>query len=174
MLAPLRALEHWHEFYILVGTAAAALVALLFVAVSVGAGVVTEERAAGTRTFISPVIVHFSAVLYACVLGLVPSHTRLSFAALLGGAGALAAVYASNILAKVLRDPVADRADRCFYGAAPVVAYVGAVVAAVLMLAGLNGGAEVLACALILLLLANIRNAWDLATFIVRQQSRPH
>ena len=33
MLAP------WHEFYALLGTAAAALVALLFVAVSIGASV---------------------------------------------------------------------------------------------------------------------------------------
>jgi hypothetical protein len=33
--APL--LEHWHEFYLLIGTAAAALVALLFVAASIGA-----------------------------------------------------------------------------------------------------------------------------------------
>ena len=174
MLAHLTTLEHWHEFYILVGTAAAALVALLFVAVSVGAGVVTEERAAGTRTFISPVIVHFSGVLYACILGLVPSHTRLSFAVLLGGAAGVAAIYSSTIMLRVLRDKVADLADCVFYGTAPVVAYIGAVIAAVLVLANVNGAAEVFACALVLLLLSNIRNAWDLATFIVRQQGHPH
>ncbi|MEA2927866.1 MAG: hypothetical protein QOG38_294 [Hyphomicrobiales bacterium] len=33
--APL--MEHWHEFYLLIGAAAAALVALLFVAASIGA-----------------------------------------------------------------------------------------------------------------------------------------
>ena len=36
MLAP------WHEFYELLGTAAAALVALLFVAASIGASVLTR------------------------------------------------------------------------------------------------------------------------------------
>jgi hypothetical protein len=174
MLAPLTTLEHWHEFFILVGTAAAALVALLFVAVSVAAGVVTKERSAGTRTFISPVIAHFSGVLYACILGLVPSHTRLSFAVLLGGAAVLAAIYSCNILRRVLRDRVADLADTTFYGTAPVVAYIGALIAAILLLLNVHGGAEVLACALVLLLLANIRNAWDLATFIVREQSHPH
>jgi len=41
-------LERWHDFYILVGTAGATLVALLFVAVSGGSGYLTEERAAAS------------------------------------------------------------------------------------------------------------------------------
>jgi len=39
-------LDGWHEFYILLGTAAAALVALLFVAVSIGAGFLSRETPA--------------------------------------------------------------------------------------------------------------------------------
>ena len=35
MHASARVLEHWGEFYLLIGTAAAALVALLFVALSI-------------------------------------------------------------------------------------------------------------------------------------------
>ena len=50
------ALKDWHDFYVLVGTAAATLLALLFVAVSLGAGYLTEERQSATRTFMSPVI----------------------------------------------------------------------------------------------------------------------
>jgi hypothetical protein len=38
-------LDGWHEFYTLLGTAAAALVALLFVAASIGAGL--YQRRAG-------------------------------------------------------------------------------------------------------------------------------
>ena len=171
MLMPLTVLEHWHEFYVLVGTAAAALVALLFVAVSVGAGFLTPERSAGTRTFFSPVVVHFSAVLYACAIGLVPSHTRLSFASLLGGAAFVAAIYSGVIFLRVLKDNKIDLADRLLYGTAPLLGYAGALVAAVFILTNTPGGAEILATTLLLLLLANIRNAWDLATFIVRQQS---
>jgi hypothetical protein len=44
-LAP--TLEHWREFYLLVGTAAAALVALLFVAASIGAGYLSASAAPG-------------------------------------------------------------------------------------------------------------------------------
>ena len=38
-------LKDWHEFYLLAGTAAAALIALLFAASSIGAGVMSPERA---------------------------------------------------------------------------------------------------------------------------------
>jgi len=38
-------LEHWKEFYLLIGTAAAALVALLFVAASIGVGIPPGIRA---------------------------------------------------------------------------------------------------------------------------------
>ena len=47
-------LERWHDFYLLVGTAGATLLALLFVAVSLGVGFLTEEKAPATRTFYSP------------------------------------------------------------------------------------------------------------------------
>jgi hypothetical protein len=58
-MRPLEALKEWHDFYVLVGTAGATLLALLFVAASLGAGYLTEERRSGTRTFMSPVVVHF-------------------------------------------------------------------------------------------------------------------
>ena len=50
-------LERWHDFFVLVGTAGATLVALLFVAVSLGAGFLTDGRAAATRAFFSSVVV---------------------------------------------------------------------------------------------------------------------
>jgi hypothetical protein len=51
-------LEDWHDFYILLGTAAAALVALLFVAASIGASMLTPERTRATRTYLSLVVFH--------------------------------------------------------------------------------------------------------------------
>ena len=50
----------WHDFYMLLGTASAALVALLFVAVSIGANFLMPGRSVATRTFMSPVVFHFS------------------------------------------------------------------------------------------------------------------
>ena len=84
-------LEHWHDFYMLVGTAAAALLALLFVAVSLGAGVLSRETSGPTRTYMSPVAFHFTAVLFVAAVALVPSHTQLSLSILLGGSATPAA-----------------------------------------------------------------------------------
>src|SRR5947209_15678032 len=75
--------EDWHDFYLLVGTAAATLVGLMFVAASIGASVFSEEHKAAMRAFISPTVVHFSAALVLCVLAMIPSHTWLTFSALL-------------------------------------------------------------------------------------------
>jgi hypothetical protein len=52
----------WHDFFSLVGTAAATLIGLMFVAASVGTGFFTEERQVGLRTLLSPTVVAFGVV----------------------------------------------------------------------------------------------------------------
>ena len=52
----MEALHAWHEFYLLLGTAGATLLALLFVAVSLGTGFLNAKDQSGTRTFMSPVV----------------------------------------------------------------------------------------------------------------------
>ena len=71
----------------------------------------------------------------------------------------------------MLRDPVGDTADALAYGACPLVAYAGALAAAWLLLAHADASANVLATALLVLLLVNIRNAWDLALALARRQT---
>jgi len=166
-LAPL--LEHWREFYLLVGTAAAALLALLFVAAPIGVGFLSPERMSRTRVFMSPVVLHFTAVLFTCSLGLVPSHTRASFAVLIAAGALAAAVYSIRMSVHVLEDSTIDLADKIFYGTVPVIAYAAALVAAGLVVLGLPHAADVLAGAVLLLLLVNIRNAWDLMLFLTEK-----
>ena len=62
--------HHWHDFDLLIGTAAATLVGLMFVAASIGASVFTEKSRAAMQAFISPTVVHFTSVL---VLAVSPS-----------------------------------------------------------------------------------------------------
>jgi hypothetical protein len=64
-------LAPWHEFYGLLGTAAAGLVALLFVAVSIGANILSPERTGATRTYMSPVVFHYTGVLFVSLIALV-------------------------------------------------------------------------------------------------------
>src|SRR5262249_52460344 len=76
-------LDAWHDFDVLIGTAAATLVGLMFVAASIGASVFTEKDRAAMEAFISPTVVHFSAVLFVAILSLVPSHEWPTLAGLL-------------------------------------------------------------------------------------------
>lgn len=167
--APL--LEHWHEFYTLIGTAAAALLALLFVAASLGAGVLTKDNAWPTRTYMSSVAFHFTTVLFISTIALVPSHTGASIA-LLTGLNAIAGLaYSAFILWRLAGDGMSDLADRFGYGATPLLAYAAGLVAAVLFAIGSRRAPEVLGGAALTLLIVNIRNAWDLLLAMARRQS---
>jgi hypothetical protein len=172
MSAPLvPMLEHWHDFYVLVGTAAAALVALLFVAASIGAGVLTGRNTAGTRIYMTPVVFHFTSVLFACAVGLVPSHTRGSFGLVIGVGAVAAFVYSCVLSIRVVKDHSTDSEDTFAYGIAPLIGYVAAVGAAGLFFFASPRAPDVLAGALIWLLIVNIRNAWDLALFMAHKHT---
>jgi hypothetical protein len=63
------ALLPWQNFYVLVGTAAATLTGLMFVAITFGSSLVTRETARVSRAFLDPTFHHFVQVLLtACVL----------------------------------------------------------------------------------------------------------
>ena len=166
-------LEHWHEFYGLVGTAAAALLALLFVAVSIGAGTLPWEPGGPTRTYTSPVAFHYTAVLFASALALVPTLTPTSLSVLIGGSAMIGIVYAGFIIRRLLTDNIADLPDRLAYGLAPLAAYSAILVAAVLFCVGSERAADVLAMGVVVLLIVNVRNAWDLLLAMARRRNQP-
>src|ERR1700722_15064840 len=87
-------LESWHEFYGLLGTAAAALVALLFVAASIGTGYLSTHRNRPTRPFPTPVVFHCTFVLFVSLIALVPIDTDRSLAIVIGISAAGALLYA--------------------------------------------------------------------------------
>jgi hypothetical protein len=167
------ALESWHDFYLLTGTAAATLVALLFVAASVGAGHLSRETAGRTRTYMSPVGVHFTAVFFASALALSRSPIETVARGVAGAAAAAGVIYSLVVLVRVLKE-TADLADRLAYGFAPALAYIGLLVGVALIWTHHAAAADVLAGALLLLLIVNIRNAWDLTISLVRLHADRH
>ena len=149
----------WHDFYMLLGTASAALVALLFVAVSIGASFLTPERSAATRTFMSPVVFHFST----------PSHTALSLAIGITLVAVARLAYTTVVLVGLARASISDIADWFGYGILPLVSYVAMIATAGLVISRAALAADIPAAALLLLLAVNIRNAWDLMLAFARQ-----
>ncbi len=166
-------LERWHDFFVLVGTAGATLLALLFVAVSLGAGVLTDKKAAATRAFFSPVVVHFTAVFFISAVALFPAHKPATFAAMVGGCAAIGGGIAFFTTIELLRHSwTSYLQDHLAYGLLPAIAYVALLVAAAMVLNEHDYAMIVLACSLLLLLIVNIRNAWDLTLSMVRSQTK--
>jgi hypothetical protein len=163
-------LESWHEFYGLLGTAAATLVALLFVAASIATGYMTVDRASPTHTFTSPIVFHYTYVLFVSLIALMPIDTDTSLAIVFGLTAAGATAYAVFIFIRVMRSEVRDLDDRLSYGLSPLAAYAAVLVAAFFIYRHSPVGPPLLAGALILLLLINIRNAWDLTVFFAQRR----
>src|SRR5215813_3519473 len=162
-------LREWHDFYVIIGTASATLVGLMFVASSIGATVFSEESRAALAAFITPTVVHFTAVLFASLVVTIPSHSWHSLGVVLGAGGLAGVVYCGQILVEVIvrhRFNV-DLIDRLFYALIPMLGHLLALVAAVLLFEHSAMGADAIAAALLVLRFAGIRNAWDMMVWIV-------
>jgi len=163
-------LREWHDFYILVGTAGATLLGLLFVAVSLGAGYLTEESQSATRTFMSPVVVHFTSVFFLSAVALFPWHEAKFLAALVGATALIGAIISTYITIQVVRTDMTNYIqDYLAYGLLPDVGYLVLLAAAVSIYLEKDFGVRAFAGALLLLAIANIRHAWDLMLTMVRR-----
>ena len=172
MWAP-EALKEWHDFYLLVGTAGATLLALLFVALSLGVGYLTEERQAATRTFMSPVVIHFTSVFFLSAIALLPWHQAKFFAGLIGVTALIGATISTYITVQVVRTDMTNyMEDYLAYGLLPDLGYLALLAAAVAIYLEKDFGLDALAGALLLLAIVNIRNAWDLTLTMVRRHLR--
>jgi hypothetical protein len=170
----MEALHEWHEFYLMLGTSAAALMALLFVAVSIGIGYYTEHNVEGVRTFLSPVVAHFTAILFVAAMALAPVHGKIVLIALIlaGFTGAIIAAYTSRKIFRFMDDDAVVPFDTCAYGFIPFAAYAATAASGVLLESHWEWAPELLAGATLTLMLINIRNAWDLMLSVVRRQGQ--
>ena len=168
----MEALHEWHEFYILLGTAGATLLALLFVAVSLGTGFLNSKDQQGTRTFMSPVVIHFTSVFFLSAVCLVPSHGPVFFAVLIAGTAVVGVAVSIVISVWVVRTEMTQYLPDYFaYGLLPVGAYLALLVASIMIYLGRDYALEVLAGGLLVLAIVNVRNAWDLTLSMVRRHA---
>lgn len=165
------ALKDWHDFFVVLGAASGSLIGAMFVVVSIATGILTPERTVASRFFLTPTIVHLSVVLMASAFVLVPSLTVAGFGAAFGIAGLGGTAYAGWNVLHIRRRDAVEGVDHLWYGFVPVLAYLVMIGGAALELALRPGAIETLALALALLVIASIRNAWDLIVYFVQQHS---
>jgi hypothetical protein len=163
-------LREWHDFFILIGTASATLVGLMFVAASVGASVFTSEREIGLRSFLTPTVLHFSIILLSCLVGIAPSLADASFGTFLATGGAVGIGYSCHVWLRMRRGGITQRidlADRFCYIIIPLAIYLTLIATGIAVPRRPVLGLDMLAATLVALLLLGIRNAWDMTLWIV-------
>ena len=160
-------LAEWRDFYVMIGTAAGVIIGATFIVASLAQGL--EKRELGMRGFITPTAVHLGSVLLGSALLAVPSLTPLSLLIVLGTGSIAGGIYSVVVAARIWRMNL-DLSDRAFYAVLPIVAY-GAMAAAVAMAFLHIGPAfEILAASLVGLLVVGMRNAWDMASFMIMRK----
>jgi hypothetical protein len=87
MVPIIEVVKPWHDLYMLIGTASATLVGLLFVAASVGSGFYTSDKRPALRAFLSPSLVHFTSVLTASLIAIAPMRSWTLLGLLVSGDG---------------------------------------------------------------------------------------
>ena len=158
-------LAHWDSFYVIIGSAAGALVGLQFVVLTLVAERPPEGDAemAGAA-FATPTIVHFSSVLLVAAILRMPWHSMMLLSVCWGLVGLFGVVY-SGIVAKRLNSQSGgyepDREDWISHVLAPVVGYGTIAASAFTADSYENDSLFALGASVLLLLFSGIHNAWD-------------
>jgi hypothetical protein len=164
-------LEAWHEFYLVVGGAAAALTGLMFVVVSIGPEIIASRAAGGVRSFVSPTIVYFTTVLAVSALMTMPHVAPRVLAAVLAVGSIAGLAYMAWIRPhRQWRENKLGLDDWIWYIALPVLGYVLLMVAALGLWRLGPLGPFSLGTAMMLFLVIGIRNAWDLILWFAQQR----
>jgi hypothetical protein len=159
-----QAVEGWHDFYIMIGTAAATLMGLLFVSLSLNADVITRKANADLRLLAGQTFTNFICILMFAVLFLIPRQGPLGLGLpLLGIDGAGLCITARRILQMRRNQPRAwGRGSLARRFAIPTLCFVALMIIAVSLLLSKTGGLYWLVPVMILLIWDASLNAWNL------------
>ncbi len=163
-------LEAWHDFYVIVGGAAAGLTGLMFIVVSLGPPGIVYRASRGVRAFVTPTVVFFASVLVVAAVMATPTlgPATVAVALAVGSIGML--VYLWSVEGhKQWRENNLDRLDWLWYIALPIVSYVATLAAAGAIFMRVAIGLELLGGAMLFLLVIAIHNAWDLVLWMTQQ-----
>ena len=161
-------LAPWDSFYVIVGSAAGALVGLQFVVMTLIAEKPPRAPEAGAA-FATPTVMHFSSVLLLSALLRAPWASITLVAMLWGLLGVAGTTYSIIVGLRVRRQtyyrPVLE--DWSFHVLLPLAAYAMLALCAVAAVFHERGALFGVGAASLLLLFSGIHNAWDTVAYYV-------
>jgi len=168
-------LPAWQNFYVIIGSAAAALTGLMFVVITLIARAGQRRSSESVGAFGTPTVVHFCLALLVAAILSAPWQALWNAGLLLGLCGLGGVIYVVIVLRRARRqtdyEPVLE--DWLWHTVFPLVSYTGLVVAALLLPIYPAPVLFIIAAATVLLLFIGIHNAWDNVTYIAIELSQP-
>jgi hypothetical protein len=173
-------LEQWANFYVITSAAAATLLGLLFVVITLAAErgrSDTPDRAFASRNrggiaikiYLTPAVIYFSSVLLMSALLTFPDQTRLTAVICICLEGVAGLGYCGSLAIR-RGASYEQRSDLLPYVVLPFAAYAFMVAGGLLLLPGFQIGLDLVAAGMLVLLGMAIRNSWAIAITIVSSQ----
>jgi hypothetical protein len=161
-------LSAWESFYVIVGTAAAALTGLMFVVVTLIAERGRQRSDEASGAFATPNVVRFCAALLISAMLNAPWPALWNVGIPLGICGLAGVIYMIIIIRRARRQndyqPVLE--DWLWHTIFPFISYAALVVAALMIPNNAPLALFVIGAATVLFLFIGIHNAWDTVTYM--------
>ncbi len=159
-----QAVEGWHDFYIVIGTAAATLMGLLFLSLSLNADVIIRKTNVDLRVLAAQTFTSFICVLMFAVLFLIPRQGPQGLGFPLLGIDAIGLYTTARRFFDMRRNRPRTwgRGSLARRFAIPTLCFATLMIIAVSVLLGQTGGLYWLVPVMILLIWDASLNAWDL------------
>jgi hypothetical protein len=158
----------WENFYVIVGSSAAALTGLQFVVIALIADAGAKTGGREIAAFGTPTVVHFCAALLASAIVSAPWRSLVNPAFAIGALGVAGVVYAVVVTQRARvqtgYQPVFE--DWLWHSILPFIAYGAMIVASLLLRNDPEKALFLVGGGSLLLLFVGIHNAWDTVTFI--------
>jgi hypothetical protein len=162
-------MDGWDSFYVIVGSAGAALIGIQFVVITLVAGRQRRPNAEAFEAFANPTVVHFTSALIISAIVESPWPTERLLAVALAIAGGLGVLYEAVDIGRIRRQddykPVFQ--DWVWYVLVPASAFLSLMVAAAILRTYPRAAHFAVAAATLTLLLTGIHNSWDSVTHLV-------
>lgn len=174
-VAAIPLLSGWENFYVIIGSAAAALTGLMFVAITLIASNRTARSGEAVGAFGTPTVVAFGATLLIAAIISAPWQALWQAGLLLGLCGLTGVAYSIIVIRRTFRqsDYQPVREDWLWYVIFPLVSYSALISAAVVLQLNAVPALFIAGAATTLLLFTGIHNAWDTVLYIALERSGP-